>query len=542
MSIPKLIKQGNKTILTVKDKTFVALAGEVHNSDSSSVEYMEGIWKIADDLGMNTLLLPVTWEMVEPVEGQYDFKIVEDLILQARRWGKKIGFLWFGSWKNAECMYTPEWVKTDLARFKRAQMEKGKNKAGRQISPSIPFKMPYTTISYLCTEAMEADAKVFTKLMEFIKSIDEEENTVITVQVENETGLLGAARENSDEADALFNGEVPAEFADYMHANSETMVDDVKAAVESGAPRGTWTEVFGPVAEEIFSAYYVSTFVDYVAAAGKAVYPLPMSANCWLDKGGEPGSYPTGGPVSRVHEVWNFCAPNIDIYSPDIYVPDFMGVCNEFTRRETPLYIPEAATHSYAAPRMVYTVGHYHCVCYSPFGFDDIGKPFTATQGYLFGMDVNDPALKTPQNYEEYGAAGKYLQQLMPLIGAKLGTNDLQAACGEACEDGKPGMMAFGDGFMAIANFKNQMQPRNDGYVLIVKAGENEIYALGNAASLMLMSADPTRPNCDILRLEEGSFDENGKWVRGRILNGDEAAQLGFEKPSILRIKYFLYN
>ncbi len=39
----------------------------------------------------------------------------------------KIGFLWFGAWKNAQCYYAPEWVKQDLNRFARAQVEKGKN-------------------------------------------------------------------------------------------------------------------------------------------------------------------------------------------------------------------------------------------------------------------------------------------------------------------------------------------------------------------------------------------------------------------------------
>ena len=52
-----------KKVLFVDEKPFYAVAGEVHNSDSSSLEYMEKIWKIADELGMNTLLLPVSWEL-----------------------------------------------------------------------------------------------------------------------------------------------------------------------------------------------------------------------------------------------------------------------------------------------------------------------------------------------------------------------------------------------------------------------------------------------------------------------------------------------
>ena len=114
-----------KQVLYVNDAPYIAIAGEVHNSDSSSPEYMEKIWKIADDLGMNTLLLPVTWELTEPKEGEFDFSIPDALIRQARDWKKHIVFLWFGSWKNAQMMYTPEWVKRDLNRFERAQIVKG---------------------------------------------------------------------------------------------------------------------------------------------------------------------------------------------------------------------------------------------------------------------------------------------------------------------------------------------------------------------------------------------------------------------------------
>ena len=49
-------------------------------------EYMEKIWKIADDLGLNTLLLPVSWELTEPEEGVFDFSIPDALIRQAREW------------------------------------------------------------------------------------------------------------------------------------------------------------------------------------------------------------------------------------------------------------------------------------------------------------------------------------------------------------------------------------------------------------------------------------------------------------------------
>ena len=563
MERPCIAEKGNQKVLLVDGKPFIMLAGEVHNSDSSSPAYMEQIWKIAEELGMNSLLLPVTWEMVELVEGEFHFEILDQLIDQAREHGMKIGLLWFGSFKNAECMYAPEWVKRDLERFHRGQIVKGKNKAGRRVSPTLPVTIPYTTISYLSENAMQADARAFGKMMQHVREYDEAYGTVITVQVENETGLLGNAREVSDEADAAFAGEVPQEFASYMRSHTEYMEEDIRAAVEAGAEKGSWSEVFGAAAEEIFSAYHVASFVEYVAKAGKVAYDLPMTANCWLDKAADtPGDYPSGGPVARVHEVWDYCAPSIDVYCPDIYVPYFNKVCDRFVKSGTnPLYIPEAATHSYAAPRMVYTVGHYHAMCYSPFGFDDIGKPFSAAQGYLFGMDVTDPALKTPQNFEEYAVLGKILREAMPLLAERYGTTDLQAVCAEREAEKKKSLglpedmnpmermlaeaaaatkMIFGDLGVSVG-FGGMMRPRNDGALLVCRTKENEVYMIGEQCDIQLFSTDSEKTNLDILRLEEGTF-ENGVFVPGRRFNGDETAQLKLDKPGVLRLQWFTYE
>ena len=548
--IPHIEKKNGRPVLMVRDQPFILLAGEVHNSDSSSPAYMEKIWNIAEELGMNSLLLPATWETIEPEEGRFDFTLPKALIDQARERDMHIVFLWFGSWKNAECMYAPAWVKQDLRRFPRAQIEKGKNKAGRQISPAIPVKMPYTTLSYLGTETMQADARAFAAFMGFLKDYDSEKQTVAAVQVENETGLLGAAREVSDEADALFAAAVPAEFAAYMRAHTDTMTEEIRTAVLSGREAGSWSEVFGDAAEELFSAYHVASYVNHVAEAGKAVYPLPMSANCWLDKGGRPGSYPTGGPVSKVHEVWDFCAPNIDVYCPDIYVPQFREVCDEFTRRGGALFIPESATHSYCAPRLVYTVGHHHAMCYSPFGFDDIGKPFTAVQGFLFGMDVTDPALKTPQSYEEYAAFGQILRAMMPMLAAAYGTDRLQAVSAETdpatpAPDGNPfgaipPTMDFGS-FRLSVSFQSRFNPRTDGACLCLRAGESECWVVGSACSLSFSSADPEKPNLDLLEVEAGCF-ENGSWIPGRRLNGDETMNLSMGSPAVWHIRFFTYG
>ena len=74
--------------------------------------------------------------------------------------------------------------------------------------------------------------------------------TVIGVQVENETGLLGNAREVSDEADAAFAADVPASFVSYMRGHTAAMKEDVKTAVEKGKESGQETRRSEEGAEE----------------------------------------------------------------------------------------------------------------------------------------------------------------------------------------------------------------------------------------------------------------------------------------------------
>lgn len=517
MSIPHLEDYNNSMRLIVNDRPFVMLSGEVHNSNSSSTEYMEQVWEKMEALGMNSLLLPVAWEIIEPQEGKFDFSIVKGLIEQARERGKKIGFLWFGSWKNAQCMYAPSWVKMNLDRFKRGQIVKDENKA---VMP-MGIKQPYTTLSYLCEATMEADARAFGRLMGYIRDLDEKEQTVVTVQVENETGLLGVAREQSDEADELFKEEVPQDFAKAMTERT-----------------GTWTEVFGDDAEEAFSAYYFSKYVGYVAAAGKKEYPIPMTVNAWLDKPGEAaGEYPSGGPVAKNLKIWRYNAPDIDIYCPDIYVPYFADVCRSFTREMNPLYIPECATHSYAGNRMIYTVGKHHALCYAPFGFENMGEPFGAIEGILFGMDTSDPALQIPQSVEKYKEYADALSNMMPLLINAYGTEQLQAAIAENPDES---LMNFGE-FKIQTIFDHPFLDKKGGVCLVLKTGENELYLLAAGCGIEVISQDKTRPNVDYILVEEGQFAD-GKWKARRRLNGDETQFLKCDELTIIHMNFFCYE
>ena len=117
------------------------------------------------------------------------------------------------------------------------------------------------TLSPLAPSTLDADKTAFAAFMRHLKAADPQ-RTAIMVQVENETGVYGSVRDYSPAAQALFDGPVP---------------EAVLKATNKAA--GTWSQVFGPDADEFFYAWCVSRYVDQVAAAGKAEYPLPMYVN-----------------------------------------------------------------------------------------------------------------------------------------------------------------------------------------------------------------------------------------------------------------------
>ncbi len=145
------------------------MSGEIHNSSASSLQYMEHeVWPKLKDLHMNSVIVPLSWETLEPEEGNFDFTLLEGLIQQAREQEMKLIFLWFGLWKNSESMYAPGWMKQDTKTYFRVQKVNGEK---------------INTISPLCGAAVEKDANAFAGVMAHIKEIDEEESTVIVMQV-----------------------------------------------------------------------------------------------------------------------------------------------------------------------------------------------------------------------------------------------------------------------------------------------------------------------------------------------------------------------
>ena len=102
IDIPHLKDNANSKQLIVNGRPFLMRAGELQNSSLTSVEYMEPVWQKMVDTNMNTLLGCVSWEMIEPEEDIFDFSVLDDIILAARKHSMHLVLLWFGSFKNGK--------------------------------------------------------------------------------------------------------------------------------------------------------------------------------------------------------------------------------------------------------------------------------------------------------------------------------------------------------------------------------------------------------------------------------------------------------
>jgi hypothetical protein len=291
--------------------------------------------------------------------------------------------------------YAPAWVKKNHRRFPRAKLRK----AGGTLETA-------DVVSIFHPEAREADAKAFGMLMRHLKEIDEAYSTVIMVQVENETGLLGDSRDGSPAANNKFSQPVPAELVEYLSTNWETLHQDLKINLKSFKPAkwlASWEQVFGKSqqTDELFMAYHYARYLNHVAAAGKKEYNIPLYTNVWQNYfghdgdnaspvvaagGGDPGDYPSGGGVSGVLDIWMEFASNLDFIAPDVYLNDYASSCAKYRHRDQPLFIPEQRRDEYGARRIWKAFGSYQALGTSPFGIDTLEpetSPFTRHYGLL---------------------------------------------------------------------------------------------------------------------------------------------------------------
>ena len=493
--LPYLQVHDGVTRFIVADRPFLILGGELGNSSASDMRYMENIWPRLKALHLNTLLAPVYWELLEPVEGEYDFRLLQELIDRARKEDIKLVLLWFGSWKNSMSSYAPPWVKRDQQRFPRAT---GADGTGQEIL--TPFS----------DDNLAADRRVFVELMGFLKRYDGGKNTVLMIQVENEIGMLPNARDFYPLATEKYQQQVPANLMDYLQTHKETLGPEIYSAWErqNFPVSGSWETVFGTGlhTQEIFMAWFFGRYVNTLADAGKAVYPLPMYVNAALNRPGVlPGDYPSAGPLPHVMDIWRAATPAIDLYSPDFYNPRFQHWNDLYTRNGAALFIPEIRFTADVATKALYAFGHYNCIGFAPFSIESEDAP-----------EVHPLA-------ESY----RLLSQMTPLIAHAQGTENIGGVL--LTKEIPETTLEFGAyTFTVKHDYTLGWSPAAgdetwpEAAAIIVVQGENEFYVAGTGVVLTFEAKGKNRAGIE--QIFEGVF-ESGVFRTGRSLNGDQSHQ-----------------
>ena len=419
---PRLEHRDNSTArIVVNDRPMLMIGGELGNSSASTPEDVKRTFSHLHKMGLNTVLVPVSWELIEPQEGEFDMGTLDVILSEARRNELKVVLLWFGAWKNSMSCYAPEWFKRDVKRFPRAHTSEGK---------------PVEEASSLSKNVLEADKRAFCRVMAYLRDHDALEQTVIMVQVENEIGMIEVPRDYSADATRMYQSAVPKQLTDYLKRHQKSLHPYLKEKLQPQAKAGAnWAQLFGDdiYTEEIFQTWTYATYVEQIAKAGREIYNLPMYVNVALNsRDRKPGQYPSGGPLAHLIDLWHCGAPSIDVLGVDIYDKGIRSWLEKYHLPNNPLFVPEIRLEDKDAMYALYAFGHHGAMGFCPFSIEDY--PLTKTSN---ANDWRQMDLSKDDQLNAFSAVGsslsplvasyQLLRQTEPLILERQGTKDIDA-------------------------------------------------------------------------------------------------------------------
>jgi len=170
---------------------------------------------------------------------------------------------------------------------------------------------------------------------------------------------------------------VPRELLDYMTSHKDSLYPEFRKAWEAAGAKtsGTWEEVFGKAAytDEIFMAWNYARYVGPGGGRGQGRIPgTHVREHLVLHGGPATGTYPSGGPLPHVADLWKVGAPAIDFRSPDLHSLNFSDWVDWYhPTPDFPLFIPEAFSRHRPLQHLL-RHGQHDGIGFSPFAIDEL--------------------------------------------------------------------------------------------------------------------------------------------------------------------------
>jgi hypothetical protein len=500
------------------------LGGELSNSAATSVEDINEVMPRMRALGLNTMLVPAYWEFVEPVEGKFDFTLIDRTIDVARREQLHVVFLWFGAWKNSMSCYAPGWFKQDTKRFPRAMTAERK-----QMEIASCFS----------DNVLQADLIAFSALMRHIREKDPQREVVVMMQIENEIGMLESARDHSPLAEKAYQKE-------------------------------KWAERYGTdeYADEKFMALSYARYVEHLAKAAREIHDMPLYVNAAMNsRGRRPGEYPSAGPLAHLIDFWHEGAPSIDLLAPDIYDTGFKSWCAQYAMPLRPqdggkiknrLFIPESRCCENSGVRALYAFGEHQALGFSPFAIDQASTKETesVTQAYTLLRQVFN--VKHPLNTWGLLFDQEDCERFIDDDGVVMTCRhyftlpwDPRAIDGTPWPEGGAILIRLGKfdyllaGSGVVIDFKTPTEKQQTEQKQLGEDGFAE--AGGNESKFKVQSLKFKGPRLGLLSVDEVTIADDGTMQYLRRHNGDQThqgrhARIGVGEWKILHIKLYEYS
>lgn len=506
------------TMLAIAQTEFPILGGELSNSAATSVEDIDEVMPRMKTLGLNTVLVPAYWELMEPVEGKFDFTLIDRTILQARKLQLKVVFLWFGAWKNSMSCYAPSWFKQDVKRFPRAKTAQGK---------------PLEIASCFSEQVFQADNKAFEAL---VKHISETGSDVVQmIQVENEIGMLEDARDHSSMAEAIYKKGVPHELISYLSKNKKALHPWLKQRVNFSGK--SWTEVFGDdiYTDEIFMAYYYAKYVGRLCETARRYTQMPLYVNAAMNsRGRKPGQYPSAGPLAHLIDLWHCGAPQLLCLAPDIYDTGFKSWAAQYALPNNRLFIPESRCCENSGARALYAFGEHRALGFSPFAIDQASPSETEniTKAYALLRQISSYSLKSWGLLFDQQDKERIITDDNTVITCRHYYTlpwDPRATDGSVWPEGGAVLIKLGNNDYLLAGtgivvvFASTYEKAHEQQQVL---GEDGFVAVGTQSDIKHQpSTSFNGSRKGIVSVDEVNIDKNGKMQYLRRLNGDQDHQ-----------------